>query len=63
MSHLTGTDRAQSLLLRGSLGDYLGQHNPVRFIGAFVEVSTSPTPSSPMSLPNRPEVRAMRRPT
>jgi transposase len=37
MSHLTGTDRAQSLLLPESLDDYVGQDNPVRFIEAFVE--------------------------
>jgi len=37
MSHLTGTDRAQTLLLPESLDDYVGQDNPVRFIEAFVE--------------------------
>ena len=37
MSHLIGTDRAQTLLLPESLDDYVGQDNPVRFIEAFVE--------------------------
>src|SRR4051794_8911222 len=37
MSHLTGTDHAQALLLPESLDDYVGQDNPVRFIEAFVE--------------------------
>jgi transposase len=37
MSHLTGTDGAQTLLLPESLDDYVGRDNPVRFIEAFVD--------------------------
>jgi hypothetical protein len=37
MSHLTGSGRAQMLLLPESLDDYVGQDNPVRFIEAFVD--------------------------
>ena len=37
MSHITGYDRAQTLLLPESLDEYVGPENPVRFIDAFVE--------------------------
>ena len=37
MTHLTGSDRAQTLLLPESLDDYVGADNPVRFIDAFVD--------------------------
>jgi transposase len=37
MSHLTGTDRTQRLLLPELLDDYVGQDNPVRFIDAIVD--------------------------
>ncbi len=37
MSHLTGHDRSQTLLLPESLDDYVGPDNPVRFIEAFVD--------------------------
>jgi transposase len=36
MTHLTGPDRAQTLLLPESLDEYVGPDNPVRFIDAFV---------------------------
>jgi transposase len=36
MTHLTGHDRSQTLLLPESLDDYVGPDNPVRFIEAFV---------------------------
>jgi transposase len=37
MTHLSGHDRAQTLLLPEALDDYVGAENPVRFIEAFVE--------------------------
>lgn len=36
MGHMTGTERSQSLLLPERVEDYMGEHNPVRFIDAFV---------------------------
>jgi len=36
MTHITGHDRCQTLLLPESLDDYVGAENPVRFIEAFV---------------------------
>ena len=37
MTHITGHDRSQPLLLPESLDDYVGLENPVRFIEAFVD--------------------------
>ena len=37
MTHITGHDRSQTLLLPEALDDYVGPENPVRFIEAFVE--------------------------
>src|SRR5271166_3730176 len=37
MSHITGQDRSQTLLLQESLDEYVGPENPVRFIDAFVD--------------------------
>lgn len=37
MSHLSGTERAQLLLLPEAVDDYVGLENPVRFIEAFVD--------------------------
>lgn len=37
MTHITGHDRAQTLLLPESLDDYVSPDNPVRFIDAFVD--------------------------
>jgi transposase len=37
MTHITGLDRSQTLLLPEALDDYVGPENPVRFIEAFVE--------------------------
>jgi transposase len=37
MTHVTGHDRSQILLLPEVLDDYVGTDNPVRFIDAFVE--------------------------
>jgi transposase len=37
MTHILGSDRAQTLLLPESLDDYVGPENPVRFIEAFVD--------------------------
>ena len=37
MTHITGHDRSQTLLLPESLDDYVGPENPVRFIDAFVD--------------------------
>ncbi|MCB1447273.1 MAG: hypothetical protein KDJ87_16140 [Rhizobiaceae bacterium] len=37
MAHLSGTDRAQLLLLPEAVDDYVGPDNPVRFIAAFVD--------------------------
>ncbi|WP_235817580.1 hypothetical protein [Brucella cytisi] len=37
MAHLSGTDRAQLLLLAEAVDDYVGPDNPVRFIEAFVD--------------------------
>jgi transposase len=36
MSHITGHDRSQTLLLPESLDEYVGPENPVRFIDAFM---------------------------
>ena len=37
MTHITGVDRSQALLLPESLDNYVGPENPVRFIEAFVD--------------------------
>src|SRR6516162_1814116 len=37
MTHITGSDRSQTLLLPESLDEYVGPDNPVRFIDAFVD--------------------------
>ena len=37
MAHITGTDRAQVLLLPDTVDDYVDPDNPVRFIDAFVD--------------------------
>ena len=37
MSHISGHDRSQRLLLPESLDEYVGPDNPVRFIDAFVD--------------------------
>ena len=37
MAHITGTDRAQVLLLPDTVDDCVGPDNPVRFIDAFVD--------------------------
>ncbi|MCQ1775815.1 hypothetical protein NOJ05_01205 [Neorhizobium galegae] len=37
MAHLSGTDRAQLLLLPEAVDDYVGPDNTVRFIEAFVD--------------------------
>jgi hypothetical protein len=37
MTHLTGHDRRQTLLLPEMVDDYVGADNPVRFIDAFVD--------------------------
>src|SRR6201986_3619456 len=37
MTHISGPDRSQTLLLPESLDEYVGQDNPVLFIDAFVE--------------------------
>ena len=37
MTHITGHDRSQILLLPEAVDDYVGADNPVRFIDAFVD--------------------------
>jgi transposase len=37
MTHISGHDRSQTLLLPESLDEYVGPNNPVRFIDAFVD--------------------------
>lgn len=37
MSHISGSDRSQLLLLPEAVDDYVGADNPVRFIEAFVD--------------------------
>ena len=37
MTHLSGPDRSQLLLLPEAVDDYVGPDNPVRFIDAFVD--------------------------
>src|SRR6201994_243947 len=37
MTHISGPDRSQTMLLPESLDEYVGQDNPVRFIDAFVD--------------------------
>ncbi len=37
MTHITGHDRRQTLLLPEAVDDYVGADNPVRFIDAFVD--------------------------
>jgi transposase len=37
MRHIEGYDRKQTLLLPSSVDEYIGRHNPVRFVEAFVE--------------------------
>jgi transposase len=37
MTHLSGHDRSQTLLLPEAVDDYVGPDNPVRFIDAFVD--------------------------
>ena len=36
MTHITGPDRSQTLLLPEAVDDYVGPDNPVQFIDAFV---------------------------
>src|ERR1700751_6318319 len=36
MSHISGLDRSQLLLLPEAVDDYVGADNPVRFVDAFV---------------------------
>ena len=37
MTHISGFERSQILLLPEAVDDYVGADNPVRFIDAFVE--------------------------
>jgi len=37
MTHITGFERSQVLLLPEAVDDYVGADNPVRFIDAFVD--------------------------
>jgi hypothetical protein len=37
MTHISGHDRSQTLLLPEAIDDYVGLDNPVRFIDAFVD--------------------------
>src|ERR1700687_3477957 len=37
ITHITGHDRRQTLLLPEAVDDYVGAENPVRFIDAFVD--------------------------
>jgi hypothetical protein len=37
MSHISGHDRSQTLLLPEAPEDYVASDNPVRFVDAFVE--------------------------
>src|SRR6201982_2415453 len=37
MTHISGHDRSQALLLPEAIDDYVGSDNPVRFIDAFVD--------------------------
>jgi len=37
MTHISGHDRSQTLLLPESVDEYVGPENPVRFIDAFVD--------------------------
>jgi DNA-binding SARP family transcriptional activator len=42
MTHITGHDRSQTLLLPESLDDYVGPENPVRFVDEFVGSPAGP---------------------
>ena len=37
MTHISGIDRNQYLLMPERIEDYVGENNPVRFIDAFVD--------------------------
>src|ERR1700688_3121199 len=37
MTHISGSDRSQLLLLPEAIDDYVSAHNPVRFIEAFID--------------------------
>jgi hypothetical protein len=37
MTHISGDDRSQILLLPEAVDDYVGSDNPVRFIDAFID--------------------------
>ena len=37
MTHISGFERSQHLLLLEAIDDYVGADNPVRFIDAFVD--------------------------
>ena len=37
MSHITGSERSQLLLLPEAIDDYVAADNPARFIDAFVD--------------------------
>ncbi|MFZ3328730.1 MAG: IS1182 family transposase, partial [Methylocella sp.] len=37
MTHISGFERSQLLLLPEAVDDYVGPDNPVRFIDAFVD--------------------------
>ena len=62
MTHITGHDRFQTLLLPESLDDYVGPDNPVRFIEAFVEGWILPPRDLPVLSRRRPAALAMHRP-
>ena len=46
MTHITGEDRSQILLLPEAVQDYIGPDNPVRFIDAFVDGLDIEVPAS-----------------
>jgi transposase len=61
MTHVSGYDRSQILLLPEVVDDYVGPDNPVRFIDAFVDGLDLAAASFSRVEPKVTGARAMRR--
>ena len=62
MTHISGFERSQILLLPEAADDYVGADNPVRFIDAFVDELDLAAAGLSASSRNRRAAPAMRQP-
>ena len=62
MTHISGFERSQILLLPEAVDDYVGADNPVRFIDAFVDGLDLAAAGFVASSRRRRAAPAMRRP-